>query len=311
MNSAVGVLLLLVSGVLTTNISEILEEWDWNSDGFLDRAELPMMDDLPDYDWGQLKNQMDVNSDDKISKKEYEDYAKIHSWVDEHGDMDAFMRRGMQALDLNNNGYLEQSEVPPVGSAYQGVSNEQWIELQRQADRNNDDLLSFDEYISFLRRAHRQKGIARGYGMADRGNSTLTGMTRSSAEMIISAAVAKSEELDVVVTIAVVDSGANLVSIVRMDDAWLGSVDLSLRKARTAALFNLPTGPRETLWAMTEIGGPLYNTENSNNGLITRVGGGVPVRNEEGRVVGAVGVAGSRLEANDREVAEAAVQAVL
>ena len=69
---------------------------------------MPAMDDLPDNAWGQLKNQMDTNSDGKISKKEYEDFAKIEGWVDEHGDMDYIIRVGMQALDLNNDGYLDQ-----------------------------------------------------------------------------------------------------------------------------------------------------------------------------------------------------------
>ena len=130
-------------------------------------------------------------------------------------------------------------------------------------------------------------------------------MNRSSAERAIQAAIAKSEELDVKMNIAVVDSGANLVGFVRMDDAWLGSVDISIKKAKTATMFNMPTGD---IGGLSQPGGPLYNIEHSNNGLIT-FPGGVPVRNGEGKVVGAVGVSGSTVE-NDHAVAAAAVQAI-
>ena len=130
-------------------------------------------------------------------------------------------------------------------------------------------------------------------------------MNRSSAERAIQAAIAKSEELDVKMNIAVVDSGANLVGFVRMDDAWLGSVDISIKKAKTATMFNMPTGD---IGGLSQPGGPLYNIEHSNNGLIT-FPGGVPVRNREGKVVGAVGVSGSTVE-NDHAVAAAAVQAI-
>merc|ERR1719402_2123953 len=133
----------------------------------------------------------------------------------------------------------------------------------------------------------------------------LTKMNRSSAERALKAAIAKSEQLGVKMNIAVVDSGANLVSFVRMDDAWLGSVDISIKKAKTATFFNMPTGD---IGGLSQPGGPLYNIEHSNNGLIT-FPGGVPVRNKEGQVVGAVGVSGSTVE-NDHAVAAAAVEAI-
>merc|ERR1711981_371298 len=133
----------------------------------------------------------------------------------------------------------------------------------------------------------------------------LTKMNRSSAEAAIEAAVNKSQDLKVAMNIAVVDLGANLVSFTRMDSAWLGSVDISIKKAKTAAMFNMPTGD---IGGLSQPGGPLYNIEHSNNGLIT-FPGGVPVRNREGKVVGAVGVSGSTVE-NDHAVAAAAVQAI-
>jgi len=125
------------------------------------------------------------------------------------------------------------------------------------------------------------------------------------AEAAIKAAVIKSQELDVKMNIAVVDLGANLVSFTRMDNAWLGSVDISIKKAKTAVMFNMNTGD---IGALSQPGGSLYNIEHSNNGLIT-FPGGVPVRNGAGELVGAVGVSGSTVE-NDHAVAMAAMMAI-
>ena len=89
-----------------------------------------------------------------------------------------------------------------------------------------------------------------------------------------------------------------------MDGAWLGSVDIAIKKAKTAAMFNLPTS------RISQPGGPLYNVENSNDGLITRVSGGIPVRSSEGRLVGAVGVAGGSETREDEEVVRGAFCAI-
>merc|ERR1719508_644331 len=72
-------------------------------------------------------------------------------------------------------------------------------------------------------------------------------MNRCMAEKAIKAAISKSEELNVNMNIAVVDLGANLVSFTRMDDAWLGSVDIAMKKAKTAVMFNMNTGNIGTL----------------------------------------------------------------
>merc|ERR1711981_284541 len=130
-------------------------------------------------------------------------------------------------------------------------------------------------------------------------------MSRSMAEAAIEAAVNKSQDLKVAMNIAVVDLGANLVSFTRMDSAWLGSVDISIKKAKTSAMFNMTTG---AIGKLSQPGGPLYNIEHSNNGLIT-FPGGVPVRNCGHQLMGAVGVSGSTVE-NDHTVAMAAVQAI-
>jgi uncharacterized protein GlcG (DUF336 family) len=122
------------------------------------------------------------------------------------------------------------------------------------------------------------------------------------AQAITAAAIAKSEELGVKMDIAIVDAGANLTSFARMDDAWLGSIDIAIKKAKTARFFNLPTG---VIGSLSQPGGPLYNIEHSNGGLIS-FPGGLPIKNENGEVIGAIGVSGSSVE-DDHTVAEAAL----
>ena len=105
--------------------------------------------------------------------------------------------------------------------------------------------------------------------------------------------------------IAVVDAGSNLKAFARMDGAWLGSIDISIKKARTARMFDMNTGE---IGNLSQPGGALYNIEHSNGGLIT-FPGGIPLRNGNGEVIGGVGVSGSTVE-NDHDVASAAAGAI-
>ncbi len=130
-------------------------------------------------------------------------------------------------------------------------------------------------------------------------------ITLEQAEKIISVAKDKSVEIDTKMNIAVVDAGANLVAFARMDGAWLGSLDISIKKAKTARYFDMNTG---VIGELSQPGGSLYNIEHSNNGLIT-FPGGVPIKNEAGEVIGAIGVSGSTVE-NDHTVAEAGALAI-
>jgi uncharacterized protein GlcG (DUF336 family) len=130
-------------------------------------------------------------------------------------------------------------------------------------------------------------------------------ITLEQAEKIISAAKEKATSIDTKMNIAVVDAGANLVAFSRMDGAWLGSLDISIKKAKTARYFDMNTG---IIGELSQPGGPLYNIEHSNNGLIT-FPGGVPIKNESGEIVGAIGVSGSSVE-NDHAVAEAGTSAM-
>lgn len=125
------------------------------------------------------------------------------------------------------------------------------------------------------------------------------------AEQMIAAAKSKSTALSTKMNIAIVDAGANLVAFARMDDAWLGSLDISIKKAKTARFFDMNTGD---VGELSQPGGPLFNIEHSNEGLIT-FPGGVPVRDGSGQIIGAIGVSGSTVE-NDHAVAMAGAEAL-
>jgi uncharacterized protein GlcG (DUF336 family) len=128
----------------------------------------------------------------------------------------------------------------------------------------------------------------------------------SEAECVVDGALGKAHETGTLMNIAVVDAGGNLKAFRRMDGAWLGSIDIALKKARTARYFDMPTGD---LGDMSEPGGPLFGIEVSNGGLIT-FPGGLPLRNTtSGEVVGAIGVSGSTVE-NDHAVAEAGMKSL-
>ena len=122
------------------------------------------------------------------------------------------------------------------------------------------------------------------------------------AEKAIEAARKKAVKLNTQMCIAVVDSGANLKAFMRMDDAWVGSIDIAVKKAKTACFFGMATGD---LGQLSQPAKPLYGIEHSNDGLIT-FPGGLPIVDEDGVLVGAIGVSGSSVE-NDHAVAAAGV----
>ena len=125
------------------------------------------------------------------------------------------------------------------------------------------------------------------------------------ARAAVDAAVQKSREMNVKMDIAVVDAGGNLKAFARMDGAWLGSIDIAQKKARTARYFDMPTGE---VGKLSQPGKPLYMIEVSNDGLIT-FPGGVPIRTQGDVVIGAIGVSGSTVE-NDDAVARAGAGAI-
>ena len=120
-------------------------------------------------------------------------------------------------------------------------------------------------------------------------------ITLTQAQQAVDAALNKAKEMGVKMDIAVVDVGANLKTFARMDGAWLGSIDIAQKKAKTARWFDMPTGD---IGGLSQPGGPLFNIEHSNNGLIT-FPGGLPLKNSGGEVIGAIGVSGSTVEDDD------------
>ncbi len=130
-------------------------------------------------------------------------------------------------------------------------------------------------------------------------------ITAQQAQAVLEAALKKAEEINTKMDIAVVDAGANLKAFIRMDDAFLGSIDISIKKAKTARFFNMPTGD---LGKLAQPGAPLYHIEFSNDGLIT-FPGGVLLKNKDGVIIGAVGVSGSSVE-DDHAVASAGAAAI-
>ncbi|HLP49766.1 MAG TPA: heme-binding protein [Chitinophagales bacterium] len=130
-------------------------------------------------------------------------------------------------------------------------------------------------------------------------------ITLAQAETVIAAAKAKATALDTKMDIAVVDAGANLVAFARMDGAWIGSIDISHKKAKTSAWFTMDTA---ALTPLVKPEGSLFNIEHSNGGLIT-FPGGVVIKNKAGEIIGAIGVSGSSVE-NDHAVASAGAAAI-
>lgn len=120
------------------------------------------------------------------------------------------------------------------------------------------------------------------------------------AHRVLMAAVEQARQINTKMDIAIVDAGGNLKAFLRMDGAWLGSIDISIKKARTARYFDMPTGE---IGKLSQPGGPLYNIEVSNSGLIT-FPGGLPLKLADGTIIGAIGVSGSTVE-NDHTVAQA------
>jgi uncharacterized protein GlcG (DUF336 family) len=124
------------------------------------------------------------------------------------------------------------------------------------------------------------------------------------ANAALESAIKKAEEIGTKMDIALVDAGANLKAFARMDGAWLGSIDISIKKASTARWFDMNTGD---IGGLSQPGGALYNIEHSNDGLIT-FPGGIPIKDGD-TVIGAIGVSGSTVE-NDHTVAAAGAAAV-
>jgi uncharacterized protein GlcG (DUF336 family) len=125
------------------------------------------------------------------------------------------------------------------------------------------------------------------------------------ARRIIAAAEKKAAEIGQPMNIAVADAGGNLVAHVRMDNAWLGSVDISIKKAFTSRGFDIAT---KDLAEHSQSGKQFFGIHASNDGKIMIFAGGIPLK-KNGKVIGAIGVSGGSGE-QDHAVAEAGAAAL-
>src|SRR3954462_11279516 len=129
-------------------------------------------------------------------------------------------------------------------------------------------------------------------------------MTLEEARRVIAAAERKAEDIGQPMNIAVVDAGGNLVAHVRMDKAWIGSVDIAINKAWTARAFDIST---KELAELSQSGDQFFSIHASNHGRVMIFAGGIPLKRGD-HVVGAVGVSGG-MGKQDQAVAEAGAAA--
>ena len=88
--------------------------------------------------------------------------------------------------------------------------------------------------------------------------------------------------------IAVADEGGNIVAHIRMDNGWIGSIDIALKKAYTSRAFEIET---KELAKYAQSGGQFFGVHASNDGKVMIFAGGIPLK-RDGKVVGAIGVSG-------------------
>ncbi|MBA2684547.1 MAG: heme-binding protein [Gemmatimonadaceae bacterium] len=129
-------------------------------------------------------------------------------------------------------------------------------------------------------------------------------ITLADARRIIAAAEKKAEEIKQPMNIAVVDAGANLIAHVRMDDAWIGSIDIAINKAFTSRAFDIDT---KTLATLSQPDDDFFGIQDSNHGRVMIFAGGIPIKKGR-KVVGAIGVSGGKGK-QDQAVAEAGAAA--
>jgi uncharacterized protein GlcG (DUF336 family) len=129
-------------------------------------------------------------------------------------------------------------------------------------------------------------------------------LTAQQAQAVVTAAAAKAAEIQVPMNIAVLDAGGHLKSFLRMDGALLGSIDIALKKARTAVLFEANS---EAIWEYCKPGAPAQGLQLTNDILVT-FAGGIPLKTRDGETLGAIGVSGGQVS-QDAEVARAGAAA--
>lgn len=120
-------------------------------------------------------------------------------------------------------------------------------------------------------------------------------MQQSISQHLITAAIERANQINIAVNIAIFDSGANLMAFQRMDGAQLGSIDVALKKAKTAVLFK---GSTERFGQVVR-DNQLNSIEQTNDGLIL-FAGGEPINHAS--FLGGIGISGGSAE-QDKEIA--------
>jgi uncharacterized protein GlcG (DUF336 family) len=129
-------------------------------------------------------------------------------------------------------------------------------------------------------------------------------VTLQEARKIIGVAEKKATEIGQPMNIAVVDEGGNLVSLIRMDGAWIGSIDIAINKAFTSRAFDTST---KDLAQHSQSGRQFFGIHASDHGRVMVFAGGIPLK-RDGKIVGAIGASGGSGE-QDHTVAEAGAKA--
>lgn len=130
-------------------------------------------------------------------------------------------------------------------------------------------------------------------------------LTLVDARRIIAAAEVKAAAINQPMNIAIADAGGNLIAHVRMDNAWIGSIDISIKKAYTSRAFDIST---KDLATHSQSGHQFFGIHASNDGRIMIFAGGIPLK-KNGQVIGAIGVSGGSGD-QDHAVAEAGTAAL-
>jgi uncharacterized protein GlcG (DUF336 family) len=123
-------------------------------------------------------------------------------------------------------------------------------------------------------------------------------LTSGEADILVKVAASRAAEIGIAASIAILDNAGHLKTFWRMDGAWLGSIDVAIRKARTSVLFEMET---QKPWEVCRPEGQAHGLESTNDGLVT-FAGGIPLRDFDGTFLGAIGVSGGQV-AQDYDVA--------
>jgi uncharacterized protein GlcG (DUF336 family) len=130
-------------------------------------------------------------------------------------------------------------------------------------------------------------------------------LTLEQAQAILQGATTKAKEIGVAASVVVLDGAGHLKAFYRMDGAWLGSIDVAMKKARTSVLFEIDT---QSLWDICKPGAQAHGLDLTNGGLVT-FAGGIALKTADGMLLGAVGVSGGQVS-QDFEIASAASAAL-